>query len=69
MDEAMTVQPDQIASYIANHPVLFALGLFLDQELMHSGQRLQRTARDEVTAGNWVDAECTYPAHEACTRR
>jgi putative ATP-dependent endonuclease of the OLD family len=40
----------------------FQLGMFLDNELMHSGQRQQRAARAEVSSGAWSNAICTEEA-------
>jgi putative ATP-dependent endonuclease of the OLD family len=40
----------------------FQLGLFLDEEQKHRGQRDERAARGDVIAGKWLDAVCTEHA-------
>ena len=40
----------------------FQLGLFLDEEPDHRGQRAERGARAEVVSGRWGDASCTEEA-------
>lgn len=40
----------------------FQIGLFLDEEPVHGGQRAARAARDGVVAGAWRDAVCSEEA-------
>lgn len=40
----------------------FRLGLFLDEESVHSGARVERAGHDEVSAATWRGATCTEDA-------
>ena len=55
-------QPHVFSVVDAYREAGFGLGLFLDQEPVHSGARAERAANEKVSAATWSHATCTEDA-------